>query len=93
MAHEQERAVRGAGGGPRAPMAPVRREAGPFPPALCGQALRRVACDVLREHAVDGSSPLVGEERPGRALAVWSGALGPGLLGRRVVREQAPRRF
>ena len=77
---------------PLAPMAPVRRPAGPCPPTRCGTARPLVARDVRRAHAIDRPSPFVGEARPGLALAMSVRERRQRRLGRFGVLERARRR-
>jgi hypothetical protein len=91
--HAHERSARCAGGVPLAPMAPVRRQAGPCPPALYGQELLLVERDVMLAQTIDCPSPCVGADRQRLALAVSGGERCQILLGRLVVLEKAPRRF
>jgi hypothetical protein len=91
--HEHGRSARGAGCVPLAPVAPVRRQADPFPPARSRQQLLLGERFLRRAQAIDRPPQRVGQDRPGLALAVSGGDFREVFLGWRVVLEQAPRRF
>ena len=78
---------------PLAPMAPVRRQAGPLPPALGGRELRLVEGDVMLEHQIDRPTQFVGENRQGLALTMAGSELRQVVLGWLVVPERGHRGF